>query len=336
MKCKISILVPIYNVELYLDRCIDSVISQSFEDWEMILVDDGSTDRSPVICNDAACRDSRIKVVHKRNGGLPSARLAGFKEANGEYIIFLDSDDWMLKDGVSLLYDAITSNGGYDVVKSLVRRIDNEGNIHDEHYIFEEGELCGKNCFQKAILEDNISPYVHSAIFRKDVFDEEHFKIVIRNGIGIGEDWFMNVAASARVERALFINQPSHAYFINNTSMMGSSIYGWDYYEKIERCKHELNAYIKITETDEYLSRKALVDLRYFFFPEVGFSWKHFRNIQPLALKGLEYQKKKSSYYNPKYCRFISYAPLYWIYTHLFRMLFFILKLRCRKRKVVR
>lgn len=85
---KISILVPVYNVERYLARCIDSVLSQSFQEWELILVDDGSTDNCPRICDEYANKDKRIKVIHKLNGGLPSARQVGFINAVGEYLIF--------------------------------------------------------------------------------------------------------------------------------------------------------------------------------------------------------------------------------------------------------
>ena len=84
----VSILVPIYNVEEYLARCIDSVLMQDFKNWEMILVDDGSLDDSPKICDEYAINDKRIKVIHKENGGLVSARLAGFEAAVGKYLLF--------------------------------------------------------------------------------------------------------------------------------------------------------------------------------------------------------------------------------------------------------
>ena len=92
----ISILVPVYNVEQYLPRCIESVLSQDFQDWEMILVDDGSSDKSPQICDEFAEKDNRIKVIHKSNGGANSARLTGFEMSQGVYLMFLDSDDWLM------------------------------------------------------------------------------------------------------------------------------------------------------------------------------------------------------------------------------------------------
>lgn len=92
---KISVIVPVYNVEKYLSRCIDSIISQTFSDFELILVDDGSTDSSGKICDEYGKKDGRVKVIHKRNGGLSSARNCGLENAKGNYICFVDSDDWI-------------------------------------------------------------------------------------------------------------------------------------------------------------------------------------------------------------------------------------------------
>lgn len=92
---KISVIVPVYNVEKYLSRCIDSIISQTFSDFELILVDDGSTDSSGKICDEYGKKDGRVKVIHKKNGGQSSARNAGIENSTGEYISFVDSDDWI-------------------------------------------------------------------------------------------------------------------------------------------------------------------------------------------------------------------------------------------------
>ncbi len=92
---KFSIIVPIYNVESFLHQCVDSVLSQTYTDFELILVDDGSPDHSPAICDEYAKQDARIRVIHKANGGLVSARIAGAREAQGDYICCLDGDDWV-------------------------------------------------------------------------------------------------------------------------------------------------------------------------------------------------------------------------------------------------
>ena len=107
---KVSVIVPVYKVEQYLSNCIDHLTNQTLADIEIILVDDGSPDQCPVICDEYAAKDSRIKVIHKKNGGVSAARNDGLKQATGEYVIFCDSDDWMEDTGLQLLYDAASKN----------------------------------------------------------------------------------------------------------------------------------------------------------------------------------------------------------------------------------
>lgn len=107
----ISVIVPIYNVEKYMNRCIESIRCQTYTDLEIILIDDGSTDTSPQICDNWANKDSRIRVIHKSNGGLADARNAGIEVAKGEYISFIDSDDYIEKDMLTLLFNSLISEG---------------------------------------------------------------------------------------------------------------------------------------------------------------------------------------------------------------------------------
>ena len=100
----ISVIVPVYNVESYLDRCVNSILHQTFQGFELVLVDDGSTDNSGVMCDELAKEDSRIIVLHKDNGGLSDARNKGIEVASGDYITFIDSDDWISSDYLSKLY----------------------------------------------------------------------------------------------------------------------------------------------------------------------------------------------------------------------------------------
>ena len=109
---KISIIVPIYNVEQYLSKCIDSILAQIFTDFELLLIDDGTPDRSGVICDEYAMKDDRIRVFHKENGGVSSARNLGLDEARGEWVAFVDSDDWIEKEMYQSLYNVADS---YDV-----------------------------------------------------------------------------------------------------------------------------------------------------------------------------------------------------------------------------
>ena len=101
----ISVVIPVYNVEAYIERCVNSVRNQTVENIEIILIDDGSPDQSPVLCDQYAEKDRRVRVIHKKNGGLASARNRGITVATGKYIFFLDSDDWLEKDGLQQLYE---------------------------------------------------------------------------------------------------------------------------------------------------------------------------------------------------------------------------------------
>lgn len=103
---KISVIVPVYNTEQYLHRCIDSILAQTFTDFELLLIDDGSKDSSGKICDEYAAKDSRVRVFHKENGGVSSARNLGLDNVQGEWITFVDSDDWLESKGLELLINA--------------------------------------------------------------------------------------------------------------------------------------------------------------------------------------------------------------------------------------
>lgn len=145
----ISIIVPVYNVEQYLNQCVESVLIQTFTDYELILVDDGSTDSSGSICDEYVKIDDRVKVLHKKNGGLSSARNAGLLISKGEYVVFIDSDDyWLETDFLKSLYDKCY-NCNYDVIRGEYNVVDAEGNYLRTSFIE------GKKEFEDSIF----SPY---------------------------------------------------------------------------------------------------------------------------------------------------------------------------------
>ena len=146
-----SVIVPIYNVEKYLNRCIDSVISQTFDDFELVLVDDGSPDNCPKICDEYAEKDARIKVVHKKNGGLVSARQAGVSIAQGEYIFNLDGDDAITSDALMSAYRIILDTNA-DIVSFSYRVYTNDklGEVIDD--------LPKEGLYDKKRLEEQIYP----------------------------------------------------------------------------------------------------------------------------------------------------------------------------------
>lgn len=148
---KISIIVPVNNTEQYLPRCIDSILSQTFTDFELLLIDDGSTDNSGMICDEYAAKDSRIRVFHKENGGVSSARNLGLDNAQGEWIAFVDSDDWVEVNWLSICNDKISHDNLVDFIKwgyiiHLEKleietvKIDKEKYIEDAISMLEENE----------------------------------------------------------------------------------------------------------------------------------------------------------------------------------------------------
>ena len=187
-----SVIVPIYNIEKYLRRCVDSVLSQTFGDYELILVDDGSPDNCPSICDEYANKDSRIKVIHKANGGLVSARQAGIKEAVGEYVFNLDGDDAICDDALENAYKII-SEMHPDIVSFSYRRCVNgvPGETVDD--LVEEG------LYNKSDIKEKIYPNLLSNTNMKNLFYFVWGKAIKRNlitkhqlnvnpAISVGED----------------------------------------------------------------------------------------------------------------------------------------------------
>lgn len=117
----ISVIIPVYGVEKYLDKCVESVINQTYPEFELILVDDGSPDNCPSMCDNWARRDDRIKVIHKENGGLSSARNAGLDIADGEYVFFLDSDDYISENCLEQLFRAVLSDKSDAAVCDVIK-----------------------------------------------------------------------------------------------------------------------------------------------------------------------------------------------------------------------
>ncbi len=130
MNQKISVIVPIYKVENYLHRCVDSIINQTYTNLEIILVDDGSPDNCPMICDKYVKKDSRIRVIHKKNGGLSDARNAGINIATGEYIGFVDSDDYISLHFYQRLMNVMKVSDS-DIVECEIKKFKDNDKIYD-------------------------------------------------------------------------------------------------------------------------------------------------------------------------------------------------------------
>ena len=146
-----SIIIPVYNVEAFLRDCLDSVLRQSFPDWEAICVNDGSTDGSAAILEEYTVKDPRIKVITQVNGGLSSARNAGLKAAEGEYILFLDSDDWLEDDALKVLAGKVD---GEDMLCFSGRRFfEKEGKYHEPDHLAEVSYRSGMDYYNENALQ---------------------------------------------------------------------------------------------------------------------------------------------------------------------------------------
>lgn len=167
MNPKISIVLPVYNVKEYLNRCLDSVCNQTYKNLEIILVDDGSTDGSGVLCDELAKTDSRILVIHKENGGLSDARNAGTLQASGEYISYIDSDDYVKETYVEYLYGLIEK---YHCRMSLCTHIVSHENGTDEKIGDGTDEmLAAEDCMRRMLYHDVIDTSAWAKLYHIDM-----------------------------------------------------------------------------------------------------------------------------------------------------------------------
>ncbi len=168
---KISVVIPVYNVEAYLRECVDSVLDQTFQDFEIILVDDGATDSSGAICDEYAQKDERIRVIHQPNGGLSAARNTGLDAATGKYVYFLDSDDYIRQDSLKLLFD-LAEQEQADVVffdaHVFFTDCEPDPKVYQYHRTKDYGTKPGKLMLLELLDTDEYRTAVPLMLFRRD------------------------------------------------------------------------------------------------------------------------------------------------------------------------
>lgn len=315
----ISILVPIYKVEQYLQRCIDSVLNQDFHDWELILVDDGSPDSSGAICDDNEnANPDKIKVIHKENGGLISARRAGVLAASGKYLMFLDSDDWLMLGALSILYHAIESNGGYDMVKGGAVRVDDKGKIYPlETYAFEEGEINSTEDFLVKMYTGKIAPYLWGALYNASLFSAETFDESIEKRISLGEDTVTNLIAGLNIKRALYIKDKVYNYFINPKSIMSTCMVSSDYGSRLENYLHD-RVFVHYPVLIEWQQAKyAAYCFRNCFVPGKGFSSDYDQFVHMFDSENFSSMIRECI--EPKFLFFVKQKTLFRWYSFFYR-----------------
>lgn len=235
MNSLISIVVPVYNVQNYLDCCVKSLISQSYSNIEIILVDDGSTDNCANICDEWKKKDPRIRVIHKQNGGLSDARNAGMAMATGAYIGFVDSDDYIHKDMYRLLYENLLENNSDISACGIELFWDNDSKTKMLTNGF-NGTLTAEEAMLAIINEDNLKQPVVNRLYKTDQIRNIVFPINKQH-----EDVFWSYQALGVVKKISVFDTPLYFYRQRQNSIMGSgfSLKSLDSLEaKQQRCKY--------------------------------------------------------------------------------------------------
>lgn len=235
----ISVIVPVYNVEQYLDRCVESIVNQTYKNLEIILVDDGSPDNCPSMCDEWAKKDSRIKVIHKENGGLSDARNAGLDIATGEYIGFVDSDDFINENMYSVLYESFVSNNA-DIAECNWIKINDSSELSGSDPSiagYDKVIYSTEDALKELILEANIKQTVVNKLYKKSIICYD-FPVA---RINEDEFWTYRVIGNART--IVYLNVDLYYYYQRCDSIMHNK-YSLNRLDGVEARKERL-AYIK-------------------------------------------------------------------------------------------
>lgn len=250
---KISVIVPIYKVENYLDRCVQSILNQTYQNLEIILVDDGSPDRCPAMCDAYAQKDSRVKVIHKQNGGLSDARNAGIDIADGDYLGFVDSDDYIHKDMYAQLMKSCMEYD-CDIAVCAIEKFSGRalGKLQDRT----EAELYEKDEIFNALLKvhDVEMIVAWNKLYKKDTFAG------VRYPVGkIHEDEFTTYKALGKCRKVVYINQPLYFYLQREDSIMGKGFSA----RSLDRLEALKERQIFFDTQSEYIQNMGLYNLQF-------------------------------------------------------------------------
>lgn len=208
---KVSVIIPVYNAEKYILKCIESILNQTNSDLELILVDDGSPDNSGAICDEYATKDNRVKVFHQKNGGVCSARNKGLSMANGEYVSFVDSDDYLEYNALEVLYnDIITYNA--DVSCALMVGDSNHGASNLKNGEYEVWS--GSDAVKESLLDNRFTYSSCAKLYKRALLDDVRFE----EGKKIHEDSFFNFSVFLRKPTVVVRNIGIYNYVNNSES----------------------------------------------------------------------------------------------------------------------
>lgn len=224
----VSVIIPVFNVKEYLEKCIRSVLDQSYEDLEIIIVDDGSTDGSSILCDRFPELDHRVKVIHKVNGGLSDARNAGINVASGKYFMFVDSDDTIKAETIEVMYNALRRND-CDIAVCNMLRINDKGET-SEFYCptGKEQVLCGEKRF-----ETLKQPSACNKLFKAELFSDVRFPVG-----KFYEDTFVYHVLAYKAASIVLTGFDGYYYLIRDNSILGAPKYTNRYFDFVEAVYH--------------------------------------------------------------------------------------------------
>lgn len=261
---KISVIVPVYKVEQYLHRCVDSILNQTFTDFELLLIDDGSPDKSGDICDKYAQKDSRVKVFHIPNSGVTAARRLGVINAEGEWVTFVDSDDYLYTEALALMYNV---EKDVDIINACIEDVRNvwkhklEGFLNrDELYL--------------SLLNSTTYASVTGCLFRRKLFTEEVF--LCPKDIKIGEDVLMKLQLARHANRAVNINVPVYFYYTNEQSVMHSRSRSILYYLRYNKLR---NSIIEEKLAEQMLYKDFVEYLTAFYNRNIPFKKEYYQAL---------------------------------------------------------
>lgn len=261
MEKLISIIVPIYMIDRYLGICIESIINQTYKNLEVILVDDGSKDRCSEICDLYAKKDSRIRVIHKSNGGLVSARKEGLRESNGEYISYVDGDDWIGPGFIESLYSSITTTDSDTACAGQSRDLFGKSARFTNPYpsgVYEgEGlrELWKNMISYGSYYRPGITTYVWNKLFKREVLYSS--QLAVDPNISIGEDGAVTYPSLLNCKRVMLTENTAYHYRQREDSMLKQRS---DYSAEAEKLKCLYEYMTKLKAPDGINYKEQVID----------------------------------------------------------------------------
>ena len=273
----ISIIIPIYNVEKYMEKCLNSVVNQTYNNIEIILIDDGSKDKSREICDNYAKKDNRIKVVHKENNGVSSARNTGIDMSKGKYITFIDSDDYIDTDYIETLYKLCTRNDA-DIAICGVKDEDFDGNVVNESNEIKK-KLNKKEMLKELLSEQHFFGVCWAKFYKKDIIGNIRFN----ENMKIAEDFEFLYKLLDKVNVAYVDTTKKLYHFLIREGSATKSGFNLEWKKQINLCEEIINdVSVYWPDIEEYAIKR------------------YFKAVMPCMITAL---KSNSNYEDIKYLR---------------------------------